>query len=162
MKSLVEQDQTEVAFSEEDASDDFSRYQPPMVTDFPTLGPITGFKLWQIYLERVNPLLKIIHAPTVQSLIVSTTADIKLAPLDQQALVYSIFGLAVSALRSDEITGILGAGKQREDFLQEVLTAVSVSIAHFGSFVRYNMSVVQALIHTSVSFDGCSVVNGSG
>uniref|UniRef100_A0A0B7KIZ3 Xylanolytic transcriptional activator regulatory domain-containing protein n=1 Tax=Bionectria ochroleuca TaxID=29856 RepID=A0A0B7KIZ3_BIOOC len=149
MKSLVEQDQTEVAFSEEDASDDFSRYQPPMVTDFPTLGPITGFKLWQIYLERVNPLLKIIHAPTVQSLIVSTTADIKLAPLDQQALVYSIFGLAVSALRSDEITGILGAGKQREDFLQEVLTAVSVSLAHFGSFVRYNMSVVQALIHTS-------------
>ncbi|CAI6061762.1 unnamed protein product [Clonostachys chloroleuca] len=154
MKSLVEQDQTEVAFSEEDASDDFSRYQPTMVTDFPTLDPITGFKLWQIYLERVNPLLKIIHAPTVQSLIVSATADIKLAPLDQQALVYSIFGLAVSALRSDEITDILGGGKQREDFLQEVLTAVSVSLAHFGSFGRYNMAVVQALIHASIILMG--------
>lgn len=162
MKSLVEQDQTEVAFSEEDASDDFSRYQPTMVTDFPTLDPITGFKLWQIYLERVNPLLKIIHAPTVQSLIVSATADIKLAPLDQQALLYSIFGLAVSALRSDEITDILGGGKQREDFLQEVLTAVSVSLAHFGSFGRYNMAVVQALIHASVSVHRCSMGNGRG
>ncbi|CAH0056151.1 unnamed protein product [Clonostachys solani] len=152
--SLVEQDQPEVAFSEENASDDSSRYQPPRVTDCPSFDPITAFKLWQIYLERVNPLLKIVHAPTVQSLIVSTTADIKLAPMDQQALVYSIFGLAVSALRSDEIANILGAEKQRDDFLQEVLTAVSVSLAHFGSLGRYNMVVLQALIHTSIILMG--------
>ena len=162
MKNLMEQDQPELAFSEENASDDFSGYKPQRITDCPTLDPIAAFKLWQIYLERVNPLLKIVHAPTVQPLIISTTADIERAPLDQQALVYSIFGLAVSALRSDEITSMLGAEKLRDDFLQDFLTAVSVSLAQFGSLGRYNMVVLQALIHTSVSFDGLCVGNGSG
>lgn len=154
MKNLMEQDQPEVAFSEENASDDFTGYKPLRFTNCPILDPITAFKLWQIYLERVNPLLKIIHAPTVQPLIVSTTADIESTPLDQQALVYSIFGLAVLALRSDEITNMLGAEKQRDDFLQEFLTAVSVSLAQFGSLGRYNMVVLQAQIHTSIILMG--------
>jgi hypothetical protein len=154
MKNLIEQDQSEIPFSEGNASSDFSSSTPQGTTDSPTLDPITAFKLWQIYLERVNPLLKIVHAPTVQSLIVSTTADIEKAPLDQQALIYSIFGVAVSALRSDEIASMLGAGKQRDEFLEHFLTAVSVSLAHFGSFARHNMTVLQALLHNSVRFYG--------
>jgi hypothetical protein len=162
MKSLIEQDQSEIAFSEGNASSDFSSSPSQRITDYPTVDPITAFKLWQIYLERVNPLLKIIHAPTVQSIIVSTTADIERAPLDQQALVYSIFGLAVSALRSEEIADMLGTGKQRDDFLQHFLTAVSVSLAHFGSIGRYNMTVLQALLHTSVRFQALCVGDESG
>ncbi|KAH8176715.1 short chain dehydrogenase domain-containing protein [Sarocladium implicatum] len=150
MKNLIEQDQSEIPFSEGNASSDFSSSTPQGTTDSPTLDPITAFKLWQIYLERVNPLLKIVHAPTVQSLIVSTTADIEKAPLDQQALIYSIFGVAVSALRSDEIASMLGAGKQRDEFLEHFLTAVSVSLARFGSFARHNMTVLQALLHNSI------------
>ena len=151
MKHLVEQDQPDVAFSEENAFDDFSGPERQRISDYPTLDPIAAFKLWQIYLERVNPLLKIVHAPTVQPLIVSTAADVGTASLDQQALVYSIFGLAVSTLKSDEITNMFGAEKQRDDILQDFLTAVSISLARFGSVGRYNMVILQAQIHTSVS-----------
>ncbi|VUC37328.1 unnamed protein product [Clonostachys rosea] len=154
MKNILEKDQPEASFTEEYAFDDFSGSQSPRLTDCPTFDAIISFKLWQIYLERVNPLIKIIHAPTVQSLVVSVAADITTAPSDQQALVYSIFGLAISALRSDEIVSIMGAGKQRGDLLQGLLAGISVALARFGSLGRYSMVVLQALLHTSIILMG--------
>lgn len=151
MKKIIEEDHPEALLHEDDEPHSLSEYSSPSCPETPQLDPVTVFKLWQIFLDRVNPLIKIIHAPSVQALIVSAAADITLIPLDQQALLHSIFGLAVLALRSDELAGILGEDKTREGVLQDMLKSVSGVLVRFDALKRYNMVVLQALVHTSVS-----------
>ncbi|KAM6517739.1 hypothetical protein FSOLCH5_006507 [Fusarium solani] len=154
MKKIIEEDHPEAFIHEDDAPHNLSEYFSPSCSETPQLDPVTVFKLWQIFLDRVNPLIKIIHAPSVQALIVSAAADMTLIPLDQQALMYSIIGLAVLALRSDELAGILGEDKTREGVLQEMLKSVSAVLVRFDSLKRYNMVVLQALVHTSIILMG--------
>ncbi|KAJ4211738.1 hypothetical protein NW759_012338 [Fusarium solani] len=154
MKKIIEEDHPEAFIHEDDAPHNLSEYFSPSCSETPQLDPVTVFKLWQIFLDRVNPLIKIIHAPSVQALIVSAAADMTLIPLDQQALMYSIIGLAVLALWSDELAGILGEDKTREGVLQEMLKSVSAVLVRFDSLKRYNMVVLQALVHTSIILMG--------
>ncbi|KAJ3520261.1 hypothetical protein NM208_g13782 [Fusarium decemcellulare] len=154
MRKIIEEDDPEAVLPEDDAFLDFSEYSSPSCPENPQLDPVAIFKLWQIFLDRVNPLIKIIHAPSVQALIVSAAADITLVPLDQQALVYSILGLAVLALRSDELVSIVGEGKTREGVLQDMLKSVSVVVMRFDALRRYNMVILQALVHTSIILMG--------
>ncbi|KAI8677650.1 Fungal-trans domain-containing protein [Fusarium keratoplasticum] len=154
MKKIIEEDHPEALLHEDDAPHSVSEYSSPSCPETPQLDPVTVFKLWQIFLDRVNPLIKIIHAPSVQVLIVSAAADITLIPLDQQALMYSIFGLAVLALRSDELAAIFGEDKTREGVLQDMLKSVSGVLVRFDALKRYNMVVLQALLHTSIVLMG--------
>ncbi|EEU37964.1 uncharacterized protein NECHADRAFT_13089, partial [Fusarium vanettenii 77-13-4] len=154
MKKIIEEDHPEALLHEDDAPHSVSEYSSPSCPETPPLDPVTVFKLWQIFLDRVNPLIKIIHAPSVQALIVSAATDITLIPLDQQALLHSIFGLAILALRSDELAGILGEDKTREGVLQDMLKSVSGVLVRFDALKRYNMVVLQALVHTSIILMG--------
>ncbi|KAM0549454.1 hypothetical protein ACHAPJ_009440 [Fusarium lateritium] len=147
---MIEQDHPEGLLPEEDASNGSSEYSSPNSSESPPLDPVTVFKLWQIFLDRVNPLIKIIHAPTVQPFIISAAADITSIPLDQQALLHSIFGLAVLALKNDEVKGIMGDGRSRERVVEEMLQRVGVALARFDSLRQHNMVILQALVHTSI------------
>ncbi|RSL50755.1 hypothetical protein CEP53_008682 [Fusarium sp. AF-6] len=154
MKKIIEEDHPEALLHEDDTPHNPSEYSSPSYSENPQLDPVTVFKLWQIFLDRVNPLIKIIHVPSVQGLIVSAATDITLIPLDQQALMYSILGLAVLALRGDELAGILGEDKTREAVLQDMLKSVSAVLVRFDALKRYNMVILQALVHTSIILMG--------
>ncbi|KAJ4266001.1 hypothetical protein NW762_003974 [Fusarium torreyae] len=150
MKKIIEQDHPEGLLPEEDASHVSSEHSSPSSSESLPLDPVTIFKLWQIFLDRVNPLTKIIHAPTVQPFIISAAADISSVPLDQQALLYSIFGLAVLALGNDEFKSIMGDGRPRERVLEEMLQSASVVLMRFDSLRQHNTVILQALMHTSI------------
>ncbi|RSL48878.1 hypothetical protein CEP54_012703 [Fusarium duplospermum] len=154
MKKIIEEDHPEALLHEDETPQNPSEYSSPSFSEHPQPDPVTVFKLWQIFLDRVNPLIKIIHVPSVQALIVSAATDITLIPLDQQALMYSILGLAVLALRSDELADVLGADKTREGVLQDMLKSVSAVLVRFDVLKRYNMVILQALVHTSIILMG--------
>ncbi|RTE84229.1 hypothetical protein BHE90_001318 [Fusarium euwallaceae] len=154
MKKIIEEDNPEALLHEDDSPHNPSEYSSPNYSENPQLDPVIVFKLWQIFLDRVSPLIKIIHVPSVQGLIVSAATDITLIPLDQQALMYSILGLAVLALRDDELAGILGEDKTREAVLQDMLKSVNAVLVRFDALKRYNMVILQALVHTSIILMG--------
>jgi len=47
-------------------------------------------KLWQLYLENINPLLNVTHSPTLQVRIIDAINDIASTTLSLQALMFSI------------------------------------------------------------------------
>lgn len=60
------------------------------------------FQLWQIFLDRFNPLVKLFHAPSVQKMIMEVASDVENAPNSQIALMFAIYLAAVTS--SDEKT----------------------------------------------------------
>ena len=60
------------------------------------------FKLWQIYLENFNPLLKVIYTPNFQAYIIDAAGDISSISPSSEALLSSIYCVAIHSLIEDE------------------------------------------------------------
>lgn len=71
--------------------------------------------LWDIYVDRVDPLVKILHLPTFRPLLESAVQRPKGTPSDIQALVSSFFLAAIASLDNGECARILG-GYKKEAF----------------------------------------------
>jgi hypothetical protein len=70
------------------------------------------FRLWQTYVERVDPLLKITHTPSLQPRIVSAAANLASAQPTLTALMFGIYCIATLSLSEDECQSTLGSAKQ--------------------------------------------------
>lgn len=90
--------------------------------------PAQIFKLWQIYLENVNPMLKVTHTPSLQGRIIEATNDLTNISSTLEALMFSIYCMAIVSLFEDECQTIFGSSK--EDLL-----------------LRYQFSCQKALIN---------------
>ncbi|KAJ5238786.1 hypothetical protein N7468_003405 [Penicillium chermesinum] len=60
--------------------------------------PQLALKLWAVYVESVDPVMKLLHIPTVQTSVISTILDPKAAGRSMVALTYAIYFAAVIAL----------------------------------------------------------------
>ena len=60
------------------------------------------FRLWQIYLDNVNPLLKVTHIPTLQPRIINAASDIASINPTLEALLFSIYCISIVSLAEDE------------------------------------------------------------
>ncbi|OAR01078.1 hypothetical protein LLEC1_05064 [Akanthomyces lecanii] len=106
--------------------------------------PVHVFRLWQIYLDRVNPLNKVIHVPTVQPYVVEITTNVSNVPLDYQALLFSIMSMATLSLEESEAVQILGTS--REKALQTFNAGAKAALIRFNYLKNYNMTSLQALV----------------
>lgn len=81
------------------ATKDLSSLHPP---------PVQIFRLWQTFLVNVNPLVKIFHAPTVQQIILDATGDLSNIPRATESLMFAIYLISVTSLRSEECETMFG------------------------------------------------------
>jgi hypothetical protein len=70
------------------------------------------FRLWQIYLENVNPLLKITHTPSLQGLIIEAASNTTNISRELEALLFSIYCISITSLTSQECQDMFGTPKQ--------------------------------------------------
>lgn len=70
------------------------------------------FRLWQTYLENVDPLLKVTHTPTLQSRIVDAVSDIEDINPTSEALIFSIYCIAVVSLADDDYHRLFKSSKK--------------------------------------------------
>jgi len=63
--------------------------------------------LWQVYLENVDPVVKILHIPSMNKLIreLRTSMD-RLTPATE-ALMFAIYYAATTSLEEDEVCAVL-------------------------------------------------------
>lgn len=80
-------------------------HSAPTLESHPSIKVI--FLLWQIYLERVHPVLKIIHAPTVQRQIVQYMQDQGSDRSSFHCLLFAIYYAAVVTMPADECKRVL-------------------------------------------------------
>ena len=60
------------------------------------------FRLWQVYLDNVNPLLKVTHTPTLQARIIDAVSDVANISPTLEALMFSIYCVSILSLDKDE------------------------------------------------------------
>jgi hypothetical protein len=79
-----------------------------------TLHPpqVQIFRLWQIYVERVDPLLKITHTASLQPRIVLAAADLTSTAPPLTALIFGIYCISIMSLSEEECRSIYGSIKQ--------------------------------------------------
>lgn len=93
--------------------------------------PVQTFKLWQSYLNNINPLVKVFHAPTVQQIISDACGSMDDLPRDVEALMFGIYCIATESLSDGECIAILGKSKS--------------VVIH-----RFRLGAQQALVNTSL------------
>ena len=106
--------------------------------------PAHAFRLWQLFLDRVNPLTKIIHVPSVQPLIVEATSGMHTMSLHDQALLFSIYLMAVVSLSEDECLAM--SAMTKDTALRRYTLGAKASLVRFNFVKNENMAILQALI----------------
>jgi hypothetical protein len=87
---------------------------PHMSVDISRLYPSRrqAVQLWQIYLNNVDPLLKLLHIPTIQPSIFAAINKPTSASTDLATLLFSIYFAAVTSLSPPETQVMLGQDRQ--------------------------------------------------
>ena len=74
--------------------------------------PVQIFRLWQIYLDNVDPLLKVTHFPSLQGRIIEATSDVKNINPTLEALMFSIYCMSILSLTVEDCQTIFGSSKE--------------------------------------------------
>ena len=85
----------------------------PSTVDLKALHPepLMIFRLWQIFLDNVNPLTKLIHAPTTQHGLLDASARLEKISSEWEALMFTIYLSAVQSMSADECQSTMGESK---------------------------------------------------
>ncbi|KAK5998337.1 Aurofusarin cluster transcription factor aurR2 [Cladobotryum mycophilum] len=112
-----------------------THYHPP---------PIQILQLWQIYIDNINPLLKITHAPNIQGQIIQATAQLSQTPKNLEALMFGVYLMAITSLDDDDVLKRFGIPKR--ELLGNYFTAVQQALIN-ASFMRVNdLLTLQAFV----------------
>ncbi|KAL7795308.1 fungal-specific transcription factor domain-containing protein [Trichoderma ceciliae] len=114
--------------------------------------PIHIFRLWQLYLDRVNPLFKVIHVPTLQPYVMEAANNMSALPLHYQALLFSIFAMASLSMTSTECIQTIGIS--REAAIQKFNTGTKSALIKYSFLKNHNMTALQALALYLLSLEG--------
>ncbi|KAI0390916.1 fungal-specific transcription factor domain-containing protein [Xylariaceae sp. FL0594] len=104
----------------------------------------SAFKLWQVFRERVNPLTKIVHIPSLESYVAEAATDMDTVPMPFQALIFSIYAMAVVSLTEPEVVSLIGI--TRADALSRFGRATKHALTRAGYLETYDMTILQALL----------------
>lgn len=71
-----------------------------------------AFILWQKFLENVNLLSKVIHAPSVQPEVIKATTDPSSSSSTSLALLFSIYAAAIMSLTKNDVECSFGQSRE--------------------------------------------------
>jgi hypothetical protein len=100
--------------------------------------------MWQIYQENVDPVLKILHVPSMEQLIRERRACLGSISPSTEALLFSIYYAAVASMEEEEVTRSLGAEKSL--LLNQYRFAVEQALAKANFITDPDITVCQALV----------------
>ncbi len=102
------------------------------------------FQLWQIYINNVNPLLKITHIPTLQAQIISAGANTAKIAKPMEVLMFAIYFTAVSSMTDSEVQSTFG--EDRHVLLGKYHSATQQALVNAGFMRSTELMVLQALL----------------
>ena len=108
-------------------------------------SPKTIFLLWQIYLENVDPLLKLVHAPSVQRHFTRTSHNPAKQSVAQQALMFSIYYAAVMSTPPDQ-KQLTELEEDRDVLLKKYRFGLEQALARADFLATQDVTVLQAFV----------------
>ena len=74
--------------------------------------PVQIFRLWQIYLDNVNPLFKVTHTPSLQGRIIEAASNITNIDPTLEALMFGIYCTSILSLTLEGCQTTFGSSKE--------------------------------------------------
>lgn len=74
--------------------------------------PVQIFRLWQIYLDNVNPLLKVTHTPSLQVRIIEAASNVTNIEPTLEALMFSIYCVSILSLTTEDCETMFASSKE--------------------------------------------------
>ncbi|KAH8685058.1 fungal-specific transcription factor domain-containing protein [Ilyonectria robusta] len=130
----------------------FGGESPQSNIEYSWPNPALVFRLWQLFLDRVNPLTKVIHVPSFQPYVAQATSGPQQLPENITTLMLAIFLMAAVSLSDGECEGILG--DSRELVINRFSSAVRRSLQRLGILQRIDLVVLQTLVLYMISLQG--------
>ncbi|KAE8148791.1 fungal-specific transcription factor domain-containing protein [Aspergillus avenaceus] len=106
-------------------------------------SPLHIFKLWQAFAENVNPLVKVIHGPTVQQQILEACSSLATITKEFEALMFSIYCIAVVSMSADDVNVTFGESKAV--LLARYRRAARLAFTKAGILRTSKLTVLQGL-----------------
>lgn len=107
-------------------------------------SPSQIFIIWEIFKENVDPVLKIVHVPTVKNIIMKAAVGASSLSKASEALFYSICFSAIVSMTCDQCKQLLGQDK--EPMMQRYRFAVEQGLARAQFLNSSNLVVLQAFV----------------
>lgn len=107
------------------------------------------FRLWHVYMDNVNPLLKVTHSPTVQQQIIEASSNLGDVPPALEALMFGIYSSAVVSMSEDECMTIFG--EDRDTLILRYRNGCQQALINTGFLRTSDLKVLTALFLFLVS-----------
>ncbi|KAI8633354.1 hypothetical protein F5Y19DRAFT_490533 [Xylariaceae sp. FL1651] len=101
-------------------------------------------ELWQIFIENIDPLTKVIHAPSLRPAIEKAATDTGAVPRGFEALMFAIYSAAVMSLRDEECKQRLR--EPRKVLLSRYTSATKAALSRAKFMGTTSLVVLQALV----------------
>jgi hypothetical protein len=101
-------------------------------------------KLWQVFLDNINPMTKLIHQPTLQQTIVQSISQLDNLPRSLEALMFAIYTTAVFSLDDEESE--MKLGESRKVLLMRYRHGTRSALARARFMSSSELPVLQAFI----------------
>ncbi|KAL7629101.1 hypothetical protein AAE478_000619 [Parahypoxylon ruwenzoriense] len=102
------------------------------------------FQLWQIYLNNVNPLLKLTHTPTLQVRIIEAGANLDKVSRGLEALMFSIYLMAITSIDEEECQATFN--ESRTPLLAKYYSAAQQALLNAGFMRNPDLTLLQAYL----------------
>lgn len=106
--------------------------------------PMQAFMLWQAFLQNVNPMSKVIHAPSVQPIIIEASKDLETVPKPSVALLFAIYAAAIMSLKEEDCQAQFDAPKPL--LLTRYFSACQQALAAASFMKSRNLVTLQAFV----------------
>ncbi|KLP15210.1 uncharacterized protein LW94_1134 [Fusarium fujikuroi] len=116
--------------------------------------PFQILRLWQVFLERVNPVTKMIHTPTTEHLVIGAMTNHSDISHKNRALLYAIYLVSAVTLTGEEAMTMLGLHK--DEALQIFTQGLKMALNKVNFLRNYDMVVLQALVLYLIALEGRS------
>ncbi|KFZ11464.1 hypothetical protein V501_04749 [Pseudogymnoascus sp. VKM F-4519 (FW-2642)] len=140
-------DDSENDGSDGEASDDdfsFVLGSKSPITTPPSHPPAEIIRqLWQTFIENVNPLMKVVHIPSLQTAMDKAISNIENIPRGFEALMFAIYHIAIISLTDDECKEV--TGETRAILLRRYLAATKAALSRARFMSTSSIVVLQAL-----------------
>ena len=107
-------------------------------------SPVHIFRLWQTFLDNVNPLINLFHAPTVQQKILDATTDLDEIPKNIEALMFGIYAAATMSMDDEACKKLFGEDK--EVMLARFQSGARQALWNSGYLRSSDIVVLQAFV----------------
>ncbi|KAK0376198.1 C6 zinc finger protein [Colletotrichum limetticola] len=124
---------------------------------YPNAGQIFG--LWQIFLERVNSLTKIIHPPTLQQSVAEAAAGPGTLPHNIDALLFAVYSMSIVSMTDDECLAMLGSTCKAAFW--RFSSGVRASLLQAQFLKSHDLTTLQALVLHIMSIQGRCNIHGA-